>query len=164
MDKDNEYKIRKAAADDMDKVAEIAIAAWKPIYEGYLRIMGEEMFQSFYAGWEERKTREIRDALGAEKWSFYVTEKDGKIAGFVTYRQTGEKGEICSNAVHPGFQGKGIGSMQYRFVLERMKEEGVKYVKVSTGGDEGHAAARRAYEKAGFDRAIPSVTYFMKIG
>jgi hypothetical protein len=55
LDKDNEFKIRKAAADDMDKVAEIAIAAWKPIYEGYLRILDEEIFASFYAGWEERK-------------------------------------------------------------------------------------------------------------
>jgi hypothetical protein len=28
---------------------------------------------------------------------------------------------------------------------------------VGTGGDPSHAPARRAYEKAGFDREIPSV-------
>ena len=31
---------------------------------------------------------------------------------------------------------------------------------LGTGGDPSHAPARRACEKAGFDRAIPGVTYY----
>lgn len=34
---------------------------------------------------------------------------------------------------------------------------------VGTGGDPSHAAARRAYEKAGFDAVIPSVWMFRKL-
>ena len=32
-------------------------------------------------------------------------------------------------------------------------------VTVSTGLDEGHAPARRAYERAGFEKHLDSVTY-----
>ena len=34
---------------------------------------------------------------------------------------------------------------------------GMRAATVSTGGDDSHAAARRAYEKAGFSARIPSV-------
>ena len=32
--------------------------------------------------------------------------------------------------------------------MDKMKEEGMEYVTVTTGGDDGHAPARRSYEKA----------------
>lgn len=51
----------------------------------------------------------------------------------------------------------------YSFIFEHMREEGVEYVKVRTGGDDAHLPARRAYEKARFDRGVPSVTYYRKI-
>jgi len=44
-----------------------------------------------------------------------------------------------------------------------MKARGVRFVRVLTGGDLGHAPARRAYEKAGFTRNLPSVTYYMEL-
>jgi hypothetical protein len=34
---------------------------------------------------------------------------------------------------------------------------------VGTGGDPGHAAARRAYEKAGYHAAVPAVHYFQEL-
>jgi len=51
----------------------------------------------------------------------------------------------------------------YDFVMERMKEAGMKAVRVNTGADEAHAPARRAYEKAGFERSIPSVMYYREL-
>ena len=36
------------------------------------------------------------------------------------------------------------------FALEKMKESGMKLAIVATGGDPGHAPARRTYEKAGY--------------
>ena len=67
-------------------------------------------------------------------------------------------GEIGLNAVSPGEQGKGYGRQMYEFALQRMREKGIKLVGVSTGGDESHIPARKAYESVGFVR-LPTVRY-----
>jgi hypothetical protein len=51
----------------------------------------------------------------------------------------------------------------YSFVLNYMREAGMKSAVVTTGGDEAHAPARRAYEKAGFSGAVPSFEYHIKL-
>jgi hypothetical protein len=43
-----------------------------------------------------------------------------------------------------------------------MKENGMKLAVVGTGGDPGHAPARRAYEKAGYT-AMPAVRYYKEL-
>ena len=53
--------------------------------------------------------------------------------------------------------------MERQFVLVKMKEAGMKGAIVTTGGDEAHAPARRAYEKVGFAGAVPSFEYHIKI-
>jgi len=45
----------------------------------------------------------------------------------------------------------------YEFAVAQMKEAGMRVATVATGGDPGHAPARRAYRKAGFDLKFPSV-------
>jgi hypothetical protein len=51
----------------------------------------------------------------------------------------------------------------YAFVLERMREAGMKAAIVSTGADNAHAPAKRAYEKVGFSGPVPSVEYHIKL-
>jgi hypothetical protein len=41
-----------------------------------------------------------------------------------------------------------------------MKEFGMALATVGTGADPSHAPARRAYEKAGFGAALPSVSLY----
>jgi GNAT superfamily N-acetyltransferase len=62
-------------------------------------------------------------------------------------------------AVHPDHQNRGIGTELNLFALERMKENGMKLVSVGTGGDPGHAPARRSYEKVGYT-PLPIVRYY----
>jgi GNAT superfamily N-acetyltransferase len=69
-------------------------------------------------------------------------------------------GEIGLNAVHPDHAGQGVGTAMYRHVLARMREGGMAVASVGTGGDPSHAPARRAYAKAGFGPAIPSLTLY----
>ena len=71
--------------------------------------------------------------------------------------------EIGNNAVSPAHQGHGIGEQMYVFVLERMREAGMKAAVVTTGGDDAHAPARRAYEKVGFSGAVPSLEYHIEL-
>ena len=95
----------------------------------------------------------------------YVALVDGKVAGFITYRMDTNlgMGEILANAVSSDFRGMGIGPKMYDFILAKMREEGMKYVTVSTGLDDGHAPARKAYEKMGFKKNLPSVKYYMEL-
>lgn len=65
-------------------------------------------------------------------------------------------------AVHPAHQNHGVGTGLNTFALEKMKEAGVKVVELGTGGDEGHAPARRSYEKAGFT-GLPLVRYYKEL-
>ena len=87
------------------------------------------------------------------------------VVGFIglSMNQASKRGEIDLNAVDPEYQGKGIGEFMCRFALQRMREAGMNVVRVSTGGDSSHAQARRAYEKAGFEVFIPSITMYQKL-
>lgn len=71
-------------------------------------------------------------------------------------------GEIYMIAVDPDFQGQGIGSALIEFALAWMKDAGMFVAMVETGGDLGHAPARRTYEKAGFG-LWPTARYFKKL-
>lgn len=158
-------KIRQGNASDLQSVVEIAEAAWAEVYAGYKKQMGEELFNGFYSKWKENKASDIRNSIMSGKWRLFVTEKDEEIAAFITMMIIEEEkiGVIGNNAVHPKFQGLGLGTKQYNYVLDVMKNEGVLYAKVITGGDDAHIPARKAYEKAGFSVKIPSVTYYMKL-
>lgn len=51
----------------------------------------------------------------------------------------------------------------YAYAFARLRERGMRYVRVSTGGDPAHAPARRAYEKAGFVIGLPGVEYHREL-
>ena len=71
-------------------------------------------------------------------------------------------GEIHMIAVDPDFQRRGIAKDLTNHSLAWLKEAGMTTVVVDTGGDPGHAPARRTYESAGF-RLFPIARYFKKL-
>jgi GNAT superfamily N-acetyltransferase len=85
--------------------------------------------------------------------------------GFITYNLFERKklGVIGNNAIHPNYQGKGLGTKQYQRVLEIFRENGMLYAGVTTGSDESHAPARAGYEKVGFRPMIHIVQYYRKL-
>lgn len=158
--------IRSLCDADLDTLLEIAVAAWTPIFESFRQILEPNLFEIVFPQWEMEKKRQIEAACRGEHGvNVYVAELDGKVVGFITYRldQRIRIGEISNNAVYPQNQGSGIGTVMYKHVLAKMKEGGMKCAKVCTGGDPSHAPARRAYEKVGFSRALPSVDYYQEL-
>jgi GNAT superfamily N-acetyltransferase len=71
-------------------------------------------------------------------------------------------GEIYMIAVDPSHQRAGVGSLLTTHALDWMKGEGMRLAMVETGGDPGHAPARRTYERAGFT-PLPLVRYFREL-
>jgi GNAT superfamily N-acetyltransferase len=57
-------------------------------------------------------------------------------------------------AVDPECQSRGIGLTLVSLAVEEISKLGIPLAEIGTGGDPGHAAARRVYEKAGFT-ALP---------
>jgi len=106
--------------------------------------------------WDRWLLPKVMSRLWDEIGSIVITEIDGEIAGFISYAldRSREVGTIHYNAVAPGFQGQGVGTSQVEHVLGIFREAEMKIACVGTGLNEGHAPARRMYEKAGFEPVI----------
>lgn len=157
--------IRPGTPADAEAAAEIAVAAWQPVYQWRRELLGEELFRAEWPKGAEVKRDEIIRYFTQHPEFTIVTELAGQVVGFATWWEEPEKGfaEIGNNAVHPDFQGRGIGTMQCRHLLETFRRRGLKFARVATGLDPAHAPARRQYEKAGFSLQIPFVRYYLTL-
>ena len=62
-------------------------------------------------------------------------------------------------AVDPAAQDRGTGTALTEFATAWLRDAGMRIAMVETGGDDGHAAARRVYERAGY-ALLPVARYF----
>lgn len=159
----NDFLIRPVKPEDAEAVIAIAKEAWTPIFDGYRDQLGDGLFELFFPDAVNRKGEAVRHNV--ESGTCYVTELRGRIVGFIyyTYSPTEQIGNIGHNAVLKEMRGHGIAGRQYAAVFETLKKLGARGVRVQTGLDDAHAPARSAYEKAGFQRSIKSVTYYKEL-
>ncbi len=96
-----------------------------------------------------------------EKSEVRVAEVNGEVVGFVAAVVDADRrmGEIYMVAVDPDSQNRGLGTQLTNVATDRLREAGMSVFLVSTGGDVGHAPARRTCEQAGFT-PMPIVNYF----
>ncbi len=157
-----DVRFRRAFPSDSQKLHEIRAAAFAPIFNGFRAALGAELY-SLVQQDEDLRQGEILDdclAKGAD-WVVLVAERTDDPVGFICYRCDASKriAEVGLNAIHPSHAGKGLGVQMYEHVVRAVRDQGALAVTVATGGDEAHAPARRAYEKAGFDARIPGMWY-----
>ena len=163
---EEKISIREMEPRDHERVLEIALVAFAPVYAEDEQILGEELFAWVHPDWREEKKHQIQWAFQKDTWTVLVAERDNVVIGFVTFgpNYVGNGGEIGNNAVHPDYQRQGVSQLLYREVLRRMHAAGYKYVTVNSGdGDTTNLPAFRAYKKAGFNIALPSVEYFRRL-
>ena len=157
--------IRLFQPSDLEPMVVIARKAWKKIFEGFRQQLGDELYTILYGNRLQDKRYQLTEFTAKFPKQCYVCERNGKIVGFVTFglnRET-KTGILTNNAADPDSGEKGVGQEMYAAVFERMRQEGMIAVTVSTGLDEGHAPARRAYERAGFSLQLQNTTYYMKL-
>jgi GNAT superfamily N-acetyltransferase len=147
---------------DLEDVVQLSLLAWVSVFSSFKQVLGTQIYTALYPDWQ-RQQREVVERVCKDDDGFtvFVAQLDGAVAGFIAYtvNSDGQTGEVELLAVHPDYQNHGIGTELNTFVLERMKERGIKMAVVGTGGDPGHAPARRSYEKAGYT-ALPLVRYY----
>lgn len=161
----DDLTIGPVRSDEMDAVCAIAQVAWEPIHDAMVDALGDELHESLSPNWKMSKAEQIRGQFQVNpEWVLAVREGDTVVA-FVTFGVDLGKsmGTIRNNAVHKDYQGRGIGTAMYRHVLEGFREAGLKYASVSTGLDPGHAPARTAYERVGFNMKREAVTYYQRL-
>jgi ribosomal protein S18 acetylase RimI-like enzyme len=142
--------LRPALPDDRERCAAIAVAAWTPISTHRRATLGESLFDRLHPRWAARKAGEIGAAFEHHiDWIVVATptapgQEAPDVVAFVTYRLDPQRrvGTIGSNAVDPGWQGRGIATTLYRHVLDLFRAAGMEVAAVTTELDEAHAPAR----------------------
>jgi len=153
-------RIRLLVEGDVAEIVELSLLAWAPVFESMEKVLGVRIFHLIWPDWRRSQREGIEGACRAkDKYHVLVAELDGRVVGFIAYELKGETGEEVLLAVHPEFQRRGIATQLNQAALDAMKAAGMKMAVAETGGDEGHAPARRAYEKAGYT-GLPLVRYF----
>ena len=156
--------IRALRPDDIDVVVEFSLRAWQPVFESFRQVMGAEVFRRVYPDWKTIQAEVVASSCRAEGNRVWVVEADGRPVGYTVVvvhpinRET-QSGEIYMLAVDPDYQQQGIGHALVDFAVDRITELGIPLAEIGTGGDPGHAPARRLYERAGFT-PVPLVRYF----
>lgn len=154
--------IRPVCDHDVEEVVQLSLLAWEPVFESMRQVLGPEVYSAIWPDWRTSQRAGIegvcRESGAMHTW---VAELDGTVVGFLSCKlNDGDRtGEVLLLAVHPAYQNLGIGTALNEFALKEMQAYGMQMARVETGGDPGHAPARRCYEKAGYT-ALPLVRYF----
>jgi ribosomal protein S18 acetylase RimI-like enzyme len=156
-------QIRPLVDDDLEAVVQLSLRAWEPVFASFRQVLGNRIFLQIYPDWIREQRAAVKAGCQAPA-VVWVADVDGSVAGFITYKLDHEKkhGEVEFLAVDPAYQNRGIGTALNAFVLGKMRESGMTLAEVGTGGDPGHAPARRSYEKAGYI-ALPIVRYYQDL-
>lgn len=143
---------------DEAAVVQLSLRAWAPVFASFREVLGPGLYERVYPDWQEEQAGSVRAALAAnETWVAVDAER---VTGFVNvvFDEPNRSGEIYMIAVDPDAQLRGTGSRLTDLAVEQMIERGLTLATVATGGDPGHAPARRTYERAGFT-PFPQVWY-----
>ena len=157
--------IRPIHDQDVEAVVQLSLLAWEVVFESMRNVLGPEVYSAIWPDWRtsQRAGIEATCRAGGDTPT-WVAEVDGTVVGFLSCKLNhGDRtGEVLLLAVHPAHQNLGIGTALNEFALREMAACGMEMARVETGGDPGHAPARRCYEKAGYT-GLPLVRYFRKL-
>ena len=159
-------RIRPFEDRDAEAVVGLSLRAWAPVFASLELVLGSDIFLRQHPDWREDQRRAVEGVLAGNEGRVWVAEtEEGTVAGFVAvelHHPERDMGEISILGVDPDQQGGGTGTALTEFALDRLEEAGMRVAMVETGGDPGHAAARRTYEKAGFT-LLPVARYFKNL-
>ncbi|MEX0663845.1 MAG: GNAT family N-acetyltransferase [Acidimicrobiia bacterium] len=153
--------IRPLDDHDIEAVVQLSLRAWAPNFASLEQVMRADIYERLHPDWQVDQRRDVEAACAAHDGQAWVAKVDGSIGGFVVVELHEQQrlGEIFMLAVDPDHQRSGVGAALTEFALGWMKGEGMTVAMVETGGDPGHAPARRTYEQAGFE-LLPISRYF----
>jgi GNAT superfamily N-acetyltransferase len=154
--------IRRYRASDRDAVVALALRAWTPVFASMRQILGDEIDSRLHGeDWRVYQQREVESALDDEQMYCWVAESEGVPSAFMAVQLTPERslGQLWMIAVDPNSQNRGLGTKLTNMATDWIQAAGMNVALIGTGGDPGHAPARRVYEKAGYT-PLPVANFF----
>lgn len=148
----------------LDAIVRLSLRAWAPVFASVEQAMDPEVFRLQHPDWRVTQKEAVEAACSDDDVHVWVATEGGETAGFVALKcHEGDRmGEIYMIAVDPDHQRRGIAGALTAHSLDWLRRAGMTTAMVETGGDPGHAPARRTYEAAGF-RVLPVARYFKKL-
>ena len=151
-------------ASKLEAIVRLSLRAWEPVFESIRSALGPDVFREHYPEWRASQRNAVAAACTDESVRVWVATLQAQTVGFAALKlhHSERMGEIYMIAVDPDYQRRGIAAELTRHSLDWFRQAGMTTVMVETGGDDGHAPARRTYEAAGF-RLFPVARYFRKL-
>jgi ribosomal protein S18 acetylase RimI-like enzyme len=156
--------IRDLADADVAHVVALSLRAWEPVFASFGAVLGPAVYRHLYPDWTASQAAAVERTCRDPAVRVRVAD-DGGPVGFVAVRVHDESsdepggGEVEMLAVDPAAPRRGVGRALLDDGVEQLRRSGVRIVAIGTGGDPGHAPARRTYEAAGFT-PLPLVRYY----
>lgn len=148
-----DLKIEPYNSKHLEEIVRLSLRAWAPVFQSIEREMGPAKYRQYYPDWRATQKEAVESVCRNENMPVWTALDHGRPVGFVAVKRHDEDnlGEIYMVAVDPEDQGRGIASRLIDSATTWMTNAGFKMCIIDTGMDAGHAPARRAYEKLGFD-------------
>lgn len=157
------FRPRPYVPDDEPAVVMLSLRAWAPVFASMANVLGQELGRLLHGGdWRAFQEASVRATLADPDASAWVAESGNRVVAFVVAKIADADrriGEVVMLAVDPDAQQHGLGTELTESATSWLRERGMAVAMIATGGDPGHAAARRTYEKASFT-LMPSAQYF----
>lgn len=153
--------IRPLTAADGEAVVDLSLRAWAPVFASFEHVLGRAVYARLYPDWLTSQADAVRATCTAGQAQVWVAEVGGQPAGFVAVLtdHAEQTGEVDMIAVDPAHQRQGIAAALMDRAVAHLRRDGCTLAVVATGGDPGHAPARRTYERADFT-PLPLVRYY----
>jgi GNAT superfamily N-acetyltransferase len=158
--------IRDFAPGDTEAIVALSLRAWEPIFASVAAELGPELDALLHGDdWRARQEREVRETLARDGMRTWVDEDEGRVTGFASAHVVDPSraiGELAILAVDPDSQRHGIGAELTEVATAWLRDQGMRVAFIGTGGDEGHAPARRLYARAGYT-PFPVVQFYKRL-
>lgn len=153
--------IRVYAPADLDALVALSLRAWAPVFDSLAKSMEMKVFERLHPDWRSSQRAAVNAACAAADMEVVIADDDHQPVGFVALKAHAQArlGEVHMIAVDPPSQRRGIGRSLMQFAVASFERQGFGVGMIDTGGDSGHAPARKLYEALGF-KPLPVVRYF----
>ena len=154
-------QIRRYGSVDEEPVVALSLRAWTSVFASVENVLGAEIFRRLHRDWRADQDKAVRSVLADPAMKLWVAEAANGLAGFVAAKLDRDRlvGEIYMLAVDPAAQEQGIGTALTEMATDWLRTSGMRVAMIDSGGDAGHAPARRVYEKAEYT-LLPIARYF----
>lgn len=159
--------IREYEETDLDAVLGLVIETFRPFYEQWPAMVGHDsiLFEHQHGRWEQDYRDEVPTLHDPAAGKHLAVATDGDlILGCISWLPDSrpEHAEIHLIGVDRDRRRSGTGHALMEHAMTAMREDGIRFVGLGTGGDDFHAPARRLYEDLGF-HPIPIVGYLRSL-